>query len=165
MAKTLYIVRHSQASWQQNEVDFDRSLTETGKMEAKWVSQKLKEAGIVPDIWISSSAKRAHETLEIFHENLVDFSPKIELKQELYHADVQTLLKTVEKIDNSYNSAIIFGHNPGLQEFIEYLSNVYIVDVATSTFYEIEFQNADQWMEISEGTGEIKQVIAPQLID
>lgn len=165
MAKTLYLVRHAQATWQPESADYDRELTAAGKSDAKWVSQKAQEKKIYPEIWLSSSAARTKQTLEIFQETLELHNPAAKFKKELYLAPVKSYLNEIEKFDDTFNSAIIFGHNPGIQELIEHLSNVFIVDVTTSTLYEIEFPEADSWVEISGGTGEIKQVITPEIVE
>ena len=68
--KRVIIVRHAKSVHYGYEDDFNRDLSTRGKKDAKLVSSELARKGILPDIMISSPAKRAIKTARIFAENL-----------------------------------------------------------------------------------------------
>ncbi|MNL33458.1 hypothetical protein D3C87_1553700 [compost metagenome] len=72
---------------------------------------------------ISSSADRAYQTAEIFIKAIK--YPQIALIKEdqLYEATYLDILKLINQVPAHINTLFIFGHNPGLSDFIEYVSN------------------------------------------
>ena len=63
--KTLYIIRHAKSSWTNPLMDdFDRPLNKRGELNAPHMGKRLKEKRIVPDLMLSSPAKRALSTCE-----------------------------------------------------------------------------------------------------
>ncbi|NTW10984.1 MAG: hypothetical protein HGA26_06465 [Chlorobiaceae bacterium] len=64
--KTLYIVRHAKAGWENGVTkDFDRTLSDRGLRTAPVMANLLKERKVVPDLVISSPAKRALTTAKL----------------------------------------------------------------------------------------------------
>lgn len=64
--KTLFLIRHAKSSWDDpNKDDFDRPLNERGKRNAPFMGKLLKKENILPDLIISSPAKRAIATAKI----------------------------------------------------------------------------------------------------
>ncbi|SJN51456.1 hypothetical protein FM120_30725 [Sphingobacterium faecium PCAi_F2.5] len=72
---------------------------------------------------ISSSADRAYQTAEIFIKAIK--YPQIALIKEdqLYEATYLDILTLINQVPAHINTLFIFGHNPGLSDFIEYVSN------------------------------------------
>jgi phosphohistidine phosphatase len=61
--KTIILVRHAKSSWKDLSLDdFDRPLNKRGKINAPLMGEKLKERQIMPDLILSSPAKRARKT-------------------------------------------------------------------------------------------------------
>lgn len=64
--KTLYLVRHAKSSWADMGLDdFDRPLNKRGLRDAPEMGKRLKKRKILPDVIISSPARRAINTAEI----------------------------------------------------------------------------------------------------
>lgn len=57
--KTIYLVRHGQASWQGDDYDL---LTALGEEQARIVGTALAKRGIVPDVVVSGELKRHRQT-------------------------------------------------------------------------------------------------------
>ena len=58
--KTLLVLRHAKSSWSRPELtDHDRPLNKRGKRSAPLMGALLDEQDIVPDLIISSTARRA----------------------------------------------------------------------------------------------------------
>ncbi len=120
--KTLIIVRHAKSpAALPGETDFDRGLTESGKKDAADMGKKLFEDGLKIDAFVSSPAKRAKKTCKAFAEAYGREKGEIIYVDELYHASSATYYRVTEGLDDQYNSAAIFAHNPGITDFVNTL--------------------------------------------
>jgi 2,3-bisphosphoglycerate-dependent phosphoglycerate mutase len=73
MTGTLILVRHGQSEWNLKNLFTgwrNPALTEQGIEEARATGKKLKEAGIVPDLYFTSALQRAQHTLDLILEEL-----------------------------------------------------------------------------------------------
>ena len=61
--KTIILVRHAKSSWKDLRLDdFDRPLNKRGKKNAPFMGKILKARRTIPDLILSSPAKRAGKT-------------------------------------------------------------------------------------------------------
>lgn len=145
--KTLYLVRHAKSFWgDQSLADFDRPLNKRGKKDAPFMGELLNDKGIVPDLIISSPAKRAKKTSTEIAEKLNYPKRKVIFNDELYDASSKDILHVVKSIDEQNNSAMIFGHNPGLTLLNNFISNKYIDNIPTCGIVALNFEL--KWSEI-----------------
>jgi 2,3-bisphosphoglycerate-dependent phosphoglycerate mutase len=73
MTGTLILVRHGQSEWNLKNLFTgwrNPALTEQGIEEARATGKKLKQAGIVPDLYFTSGLQRAQHTLDLILEEL-----------------------------------------------------------------------------------------------
>jgi 2,3-bisphosphoglycerate-dependent phosphoglycerate mutase len=73
MTGTLILVRHGQSEWNLKNLFTgwrNPALTEQGIEEARATGQKLKAAGIVPDLYFTSGLQRAQHTLDLILDEL-----------------------------------------------------------------------------------------------
>jgi len=88
--KTLLIIRHAKSSWDNLSLnDIDRPLNDRGKRDGPVMAGRLIKAGVKIDHFVSSSAKRARHTAEIFIHEFGRKGRDIILVPQLYHAQVQ----------------------------------------------------------------------------
>jgi phosphohistidine phosphatase len=153
--KILYLNRHAKSSWDNNAIsDFDRPLNKRGKTDAplmgKYLAQKRR---ISPEIVISSPAKRAIKTAEIIAKEIGFPSSKILRNENIYEAGPSSILEIIQNINDTFSSAMLFGHNPGFTSLASYLSNVNIGNMPTCGICRIDF-DTDSWkkIEIESGT-------------
>ncbi|MFZ6013438.1 MAG: SixA phosphatase family protein [Bacteroidota bacterium] len=152
--KTLYVVRHAKSSWDNPEqADFNRPLNERGKRDAPRMGKRLKEKGIKPDVMMSSPAKRAWSTCKKIAEVIGFPEDKIKSERSLYHASEDDILSVVRNIKDKHDSLMIFGHNPGLTDFVNELmdeetlvdiGNIPTCGIAAFTF-DVESWNEVNW--------------------
>lgn len=149
--KTLYIVRHAKSCWNNKGLaDVDRPLKGRGVNDAYGTSEWLRENNAQPDVLISSPATRALHTAMIFARNFdIDFSA-IKIDAELYGGDADYYLRLVHSLNDSIESAMLFGHNPSITSFINYLADQKFSHVPTTGLACISF-NANEWKEIAPG--------------
>lgn len=149
--KTLYLTRHAKSSWTNPRLtDFDRPLSNRGKRDAPFMGEVLNDKKIKLDLIISSPAKRTKKTaIEISAK--IGYPEKwIQFIEELYEASSNTLIKVVKKIDEKYDSVMIFAHNPGLTLLNNHISNNYIDNIPTCGIVALQLDN--KWSELDKNT-------------
>ncbi len=145
--KTLYLVRHAKSYWgDQSTPDFDRPLNQRGKKDAPFMGNILNDKKIKPDLIIASPAKRAKKTAVAIANKISYPEKKIIFNEELYEASFNTILIVLKKLDEKYNSVMIFGHNPGLTQLNNHISNHYIDNIPTCGIVALELNK--KWSEL-----------------
>lgn len=148
--KTLLIVRHAKSSWDPAVTnDFDRTLNDRGKVDAPEMAAKLKREGIVPDLLISSPAKRAHKTAELFAGVFDIEKENIQLIDNLYEPRMQAFQDAVTAIPETVSIAALFSHNPGVTDFANSLTTTRVDDMPTCAVFAVQFEAAS-WKEFME---------------
>lgn len=149
--KTIYIVRHAKSSWKYEGVsDIDRPLKERGIHDAHLMSKHFAKRMDRPDVFISSVANRALHTAVIFCQNFNYPFSNLQIKKELYSFSDGYLVKTVKALDDSFNSAIIFSHDHGINTFVNKFGSKPIAHVTTCGIVGIRFDEK-HWKNIKKG--------------
>lgn len=155
MAKRLLLIRHAKSDWGNASIrDFDRPLNKRGHANAPEMAQRMVKQHIYPDLIVSSPALRAFTTAKYFAKEWEIAENNIQTNKNIYEAGVKSLLNVVNLLDNQYNTIAIFGHNPGLTDFVEYLSDMNIYNMPTCSIVMLEF-SFDNWNLISGGTAKV----------
>ena len=150
--KELYIIRHAKSSWGNSQLkDFDRPLNDRGRAAAPEMGDRLVAAGIFPDVIISSSALRALTTARLVAKRFKSHVDIIE-ESKLYHASTFLLLDIVNCLPDKFDKVFLVGHNPGLTDFAEYLSNDHFGNLPAAAIVGIRF-DLDSWSFVSGSTG------------
>jgi len=120
--KTLFLIRHAKSSWDNIALpDIDRPLNERGKYDAPLMAKKLEDKKIEIDAFVSSPAKRAKKTAEIFMDVLGAKEKKLVLVRSLYEATSENYFDIIENLQDKYDTVALFAHNPGITDFINSL--------------------------------------------
>lgn len=162
MAKQLIVVRHGKSDWATGGIaDFDRPLNHRGHKNAPEMADRLRKKSLIPNLLVSSPANRALTTAKHFAD--VWEMPQQEIQQEIdiYEANTTALLKVVNRLSNAYDRIALFGHNPGLTDFINYLADAHIYNMPTAGLVVIDFP-VDDWAELSQHTGNLFLFDAPK---
>ncbi|PQJ10881.1 phosphohistidine phosphatase [Flavipsychrobacter stenotrophus] len=129
MQRTLVMIRHAKSSWANPlQSDFDRPLNERGKREAPEMAEKLKEAGIMPDLIICSTAKRTRQTAKRISEVLGYDLANIRWEEKLYHCIPSVFEELLYEVSDKVKTVFIIAHNPGITEFVNQLSPDFSTD-------------------------------------
>jgi phosphohistidine phosphatase len=163
MAKDLFLIRHAKSDWSFDLRDFDRPLNARGFRDAPIMAERLQIYYPKPIHLISSTAKRAITTAQLFAENRKISLADIQLAPEIYEATKDKLLELINNFPDAHQQIAVFGHNPGISDLINYLTSEGIMDVPTCAWAHIHFAHADHWSEISGGTGHLIKLATPQL--
>lgn len=154
MNKTLLIIRHAKSDWTGNNIDFNRPLNHRGLENAPIMAKRIKKKNLIIDKIVSSPALRAFTTAKIMAKEWDFAEEKFTLNTEIYEASVPTLLKIINEIDNKSNCVALFGHNNGITNLVNYLSNAAIANIPTCGAVLISFP-FDDWKMISQNTGDM----------
>lgn len=155
--KKLYMVRHAKSSWEHPGLsDFDRPLNDRGKQDAPKMGERLKERGIHLNLMLSSPARRAMSTCKRIADSIGYRRENIRTDRNLYHTGEDEILEIIRRLDNDVDAVMIFGHNPGMTDFVNALNRnqePYIPNVPTCGIVAFQF-NISDWNVVSFGTGE-----------
>jgi phosphohistidine phosphatase len=120
--KTLLLLRHAKSSWDNAGLtDYNRPLNDRGRRDAPRMGKLIRREGLTPNLMLSSSAKRAATTAELV---ALEFSLTSEIRytESLYLAEPETYIVLARQVSDDIESIMMVGHNPGIQELVEWLT-------------------------------------------
>jgi phosphohistidine phosphatase len=120
--RTLLILRHAKSSWKNPGLaDVNRPLNKRGKRDAPRMGRLLREQDLVPDIILSSPAVRARKTAQAVSIES-GYEHEIEVHRDFYPGDPYAFCEALVELPETIHIALIIGHNPGLEEFLDTLT-------------------------------------------
>ena len=146
--RTLVLMRHAKSDWSGVESDLERPIATRGRRQAKeagrWLGEHLDELDLV----VTSPAKRARSTWKVAggecrHQPVVDTDARI------YTLAGDDLVTVLRDIDDGISSALLVGHNPGLDEVVTWLSGER-VEMVTSSLAVLRF--GGRWRDLARGS-------------
>jgi phosphohistidine phosphatase len=144
--KTLTLVRHAKSSWKDRSLsDRERPLNNRGDRDAPVMARRIADAGIRPSLIVSSPAVRALTTARIVAGELGYPLEFLQREDDLYLASLDGWLDVVAAQDNGFNNLMLFGHNPGLTDFANYLSPGLTNNVPTAGVVSVTIER-DDWL-------------------
>ncbi|MBA3899326.1 MAG: histidine phosphatase family protein [Bacteroidetes bacterium] len=153
--KTLYLVRHSKSSWEDQEFDdFDRPLKSSGVKDAYLMGSYLRNKGIMPGLILSSPAARALNTAVVFSGQMGFPYSGILLSIKLYESSAGDILDVISGLNTSEDSIMVFGHDPSLSNLFMKLTGISIEKIPTSAVAAIAL-NINDWEDIKASKGEL----------
>lgn len=162
MKRYLYIVRHAKAEDSSSFFnDFNRELTPAGTMDAARMGKFLAEQGLKPDQLVSSSAARAFQTSRIMAEQLGVGEEQIQTTRDLYDGGPKAYLSAVNNAPAHAENVMIFGHNPDVSFFAEYLTHASLDSMSKGSVVVVEFENME-WATVSAKTGKFLNYYSPK---
>lgn len=148
--KTLIVVRHAKSSWAEPGTDdIDRPLNNRGKKDAPEMAKRLHKRNIKIDVFLSSPALRARTTAQYFADEYKAGKKDIALEKKLYHASSEDIYNVLVAVDNKREVVAVFGHNPGLTDFVNSLTRVHVDDMPTCAVYAVSI-DTNKWTSFKE---------------
>lgn len=146
--KQLVLLRHAKAEQDtMAKDDYDRALTDRGCRNASGMGEFILNKWGIPDLILSSSARRAHDTAILVAEVLGYPREEIQTDQNLYFAPARWILKMISKLPDEVGRCLYVGHNPGVTELINDLG-VHLDNLPTASAICFQF-HVDSWADIS----------------
>lgn len=119
--RTLVLLRHAKSAWPDGVPDVARPLGERGRRDAgaagRWLHDHVTDLGAVA----CSPATRTRQTWELVSAELAD-PPDAGFDERIYAATPDELLAVVHDLPDDTASALVIGHNPGMEELVLLLS-------------------------------------------
>jgi phosphohistidine phosphatase len=119
--RELLLMRHAKSSWEDATLtDHERPLNPRGQRAAVLMGRFLTDQRLIPDLVITSSAKRAETTAEMVVAQMPE-SIEVQVMESLYHAPPEIYSKVVASLSTARRRVLIIGHNPGMEVLIDRL--------------------------------------------
>jgi phosphohistidine phosphatase len=164
----MFLLRHAKSSWDDGDLgDFDRPLNERGRRNARAMADYLKSSAFRPAIVLCSATLRTRQTWELLAPALngvpVSFEP------DLYEASRHDLVTRLRHLDDHLASALVIGHNPGLQRLANHLCAGHGAPKAlarleekfpTCTLATLEAK-VEKWAELDQGCARLTDFVRP----
>ena len=151
--KTLLIIRHAKSSWDDAAIsDIDRPLNDRGKRDAPAMAARLIKAGVTIDRFVSSPAKRARQTAELFAHAFGRKDKHIRFVAELYHATDAVFDEVIGELDDKDDTVAIFSHNPGVTEFVNTLTTIRVDNMPTCAVFAVKC-DVKHWKDFRSAAG------------
>ena len=164
--KQLFLLRHAKSSWDDSSLpDHDRPLAPRGVRATAVLADHLRAADVAPSLVLCSPARRTRETLEGIRDAL-GADVEVQFEHELYGASAERLLERVGDVDDSVESVLLIGHNPGIADLalalagrghdVEALRGKY----PTGALATLAFEKS--WRDLAPGRAELTGYVTPK---
>ena len=119
--RQLIVMRHAKAGELPGGPDAERALRPRGRRNAVAAGQWLADRGVLPNLVLCSSARRARQTWQHVSGELAG-QPKVVTDPRLYQADAGDLLDIFSETPPDVRSLMYVGHNPAAADLVEMLT-------------------------------------------
>ena len=168
--KTLYVLRHAKSSWEDFQGnDHDRPLNPQGLEAAPLMGKVLASLSPPPELILTSTAQRAHQTATLVLEVLYQHHEhKIALidDPQIYSSSTMDLFHRILEFPSGKNTVLLIGHNPVLEELVSLLSSGSVngnIHMPSAALASIKFENTT-WENITVGDGILNMLLFPKLV-
>ncbi len=160
------ILRHASPAQQGPDgTDFTRPLTELGEAEARIQGRFLCEAGIIPELIVTSFFNDTATTAALLTEAL-GTGQSVVPEAALYNAPGTDLLDCVQGLPDDVGTALLVAHMPGVAELLAMLASE-LPEVAVAfkpgTLVGISLERVGRWAEVAPGGGVLEWLLPPLL--
>lgn len=158
---TLAVLRHAKAVHDAGIDDEDRALTKQGRRDAEAAGGWLREANLIPDLVLCSTALRTRQTWEQVSAALGPAGKRAEVSFEsrLYYTGGAGLADIVREIGEKAGTVLMVGHNPASHQLVLDLTGVRAPAFPTAALAVITLPGA--WRDAGPGAGALGQLWTP----
>ncbi len=157
MLRTIIVARHAKAKrGPAYPNDFKRPLSSRGKADAMSMGSSLKKQYLVPELVISSAAKRAKKTAKRVMTEMA-YQGKLVLDEDLYLSGSKAYLKKLRVLDDEITRVMLVGHNPDLEDLVYKLTGEDVM-IPTAGIVCIDL-NLNHWKKIKNVKGKITEYL------
>lgn len=166
--RRLMLLRHAKSDWPDGVEDHARPLASRGRQAGPLMGSYMARTGLLPDLVIVSTARRAQETWELVRTTFPE--PIVTLdERRIYEAPASAILDVVREIGVDARSLLLIGHNPGLQQLaLDLIGMADGNDLArlrekypTGGLVVIDF-DIDSWKQVDTRAGRLERFVVPR---
>lgn len=158
--KKLVIHRHAKSSWKYVTSDFFRPLNARGIGDAPKMASHWGDRKAVPDIILCSPAVRTYSTAITYIQTLHWPMELLCLEDRLYESTVDKTLTLLSEHED-HDFVWIFGHNPTLNFFTDFLTGERIENIPTAGRIELNC-DIEKWKDLAQGCATIASRAFPK---
>lgn len=166
--KTILLMRHAKAeALAGGGRDFDRGLTGRGEHDAREMGAYLRRIDAVPDLVVSSDAKRARKTAELAAE-AAGAGKSLHLAHALYDASGEAWIETLRALPRKIERPLVVAHMPGIAQAAGWLLGTgrmpseAALHFPTSAIACVQI-DSDDWGAVAAGGGELRWLVGPKV--
>jgi phosphohistidine phosphatase len=119
--RQLVLLRHAKSAWPDGVPDPERPLNKRGRRDAQAAGRWMRDHVERLDAVTCSPAQRTRETWALVSAELVD-PPTATFENRIYEAEPDELVAVVHDLPDTAPTALLIGHNPGMEDLVELLS-------------------------------------------
>lgn len=171
--RELWLLRHAKSAWDVPGLeDHERDLAPRGLAAAPRVGRRMAKSGLVPDLVLCSTARRAVHTWELVAAEL----PRpVEVRhlESLYLASPAALLRTIRSQPAEVRRLLLVGHDPGFHRLAlllvgaddpEARSSGLTAKFPTGALCRIGLE-VEGWAAVEAGRGRLLAFLKPRELD
>ena len=149
--KNIILIRHGKSELNNlNIADIDRHLIPRGISDGYKVGNFIAEKWPQPEAVLTSNACRALHTATIICRSINLDTSLITIKDDLYLAYQEHILKVISKTPDNINTVMIVGHNPGMTELVNafnrYVNTIHNLPTTGAYWFKLD---SDNWQDFS----------------
>ena len=115
------------------------------------MGRRLADLAGTPDLVVSSPAARALATARIIADAVGYPRDGIREDERIYEAGPAEILDVIRRLDDEEDRVFLFGHNPGLTDLVNELTEPPLDNVPTCGVVELRL-TAERWADVSRTT-------------
>jgi phosphohistidine phosphatase len=162
--KRVILMRHAKSSWSDPTLsDQRRPLAGRGRKDAPAMGLYLLNEGYIPQHIFCSSAMRTFETARLVMEKLGLDEELITYSDKIYEEGEDAILRVIhDEIDPKKQTVMIVGHNPDMENLVEYFTGEPFPypKFSTCAVAVLDFK-VSKWKHIYQGKGSLVQFTSP----
>ncbi len=171
--RELWLLRHAKSAWDVPGLDdHDRDLAPRGLEAAPRMGRRMAELGLVPDLVLCSTARRARRTWDLVAAELPR-PAEVRHLESLYLASPAVLLRAVRGQPDSIRRLLLVGHDPGLHRLAlllvgaddpEARASGLVAKFPTGALCRIGLE-VEGWAAVEAGRGRLLAFLKPRELD
>jgi phosphohistidine phosphatase len=143
-------------------IDRERELDEQGLREINSIGAQMVAAGMRPSVILTSGARRSVETAKSIREIFGLLVNVIDIREELYNADIEKILDILQSLPDEKNSVMLISSNQGVTDLLSSLANAERDEIPNGSLVVVELR-LRHWRDIKSQTGRELLFLKPEL--
>ena len=164
------MLRHAKSAWDTDApTDYERPLAKRGKRDCPRMGRWLDDQGLMPDVIVSSPARRARQTVRRVLGSMDVPRESVRYEERMYGAGTLVLLDVLAACPRDARRVMIVGHNPGLEDLVVFLAGGAVPEpddaklMPTATV--AHFRMPDDWDDLRPGAGLLVTIMRPRWLE